>query len=371
MSGPVLPSPLFRRRILSCAALAALLLSGGCAPRATPSERATKHPTPDLTRDARATWLRQHAEPSRTIDPADDDFSDLEPLRHTIGDARIVMLGEQTHLDGATYLAISRVIRFLHQEMGFDVLVREQGMYGGARIWEALRAGSDPLDAFAFGWALINLRVAEQRTLMEYIARMADSERPLEVAGFDINPNGTAPRGTLVIDLRTLLGRLGVAVTSVDEPSLYDFLQNVISGAYLREEDPAPRPGPVEIDLLFTALGALQQEVEQHAMATRDRETAFWSQVLLQLEARAKNQFGRGHAWTGGPFDMNRNERNGETILWMANQYYSERKLIVWAATFHTMRNAHQVRPDPSCPPRAFCEEPGVTSPTYGPEVSW
>ena len=71
---------------------------------------------------AKVEWLRKNAIPIRTIDPADDDFTDLMPLKQRIGDARIVQLGEQTHGDGATFHAKSRLIRFLHQHMGFDVL---------------------------------------------------------------------------------------------------------------------------------------------------------------------------------------------------------------------------------------------------------
>ena len=53
--------------------------------------------------DPRVAFLREQATTVRSIDPADDDFSDLEPLRGWIGDARIVGLGEQTHGDGAAF----------------------------------------------------------------------------------------------------------------------------------------------------------------------------------------------------------------------------------------------------------------------------
>ena len=46
--------------------------------------------------EARVAWLKNHAIPLRSIDPDDDDFADLEPLRKAIGDARIVQLGEQS-----------------------------------------------------------------------------------------------------------------------------------------------------------------------------------------------------------------------------------------------------------------------------------
>src|SRR5206468_6044731 len=54
--------------------------------------------------DSRVTWLAQHAVRVRSVDPADDDFRDLEPLRATLQGVRVVMLGEQDHGDGTTFL---------------------------------------------------------------------------------------------------------------------------------------------------------------------------------------------------------------------------------------------------------------------------
>lgn len=68
--------------------------------------------------DARVSWLADHAVRLRSIDPADDDFRDLEPLRVTLAGVRVVLLGEQNHGDGTTFLAKTRLIRFLHERMG-------------------------------------------------------------------------------------------------------------------------------------------------------------------------------------------------------------------------------------------------------------
>ncbi len=48
-------------------------------------------------------WLQKNAVRIRSIDPGDDDFSDLMPLKKIIGNARVVQLGEQSHGDGATF----------------------------------------------------------------------------------------------------------------------------------------------------------------------------------------------------------------------------------------------------------------------------
>src|SRR4051794_33215908 len=64
---------------------------------------------------------------SISIDEA--DFRDLSPLARAIGDARVVMLGEAGHGDGATFRAKARLVRFLHEQLGFDVLAWESGTW--------------------------------------------------------------------------------------------------------------------------------------------------------------------------------------------------------------------------------------------------
>src|SRR6476646_9124695 len=91
--------------------------------------------------DPRAAWLAQHAHPLRTLAIGDDDFSDLAPLGQAIGRRRIVLLGEQTHGDGATFEAKGRIVRYLHERLGFDLLVFESGFYDCHRTWIDARAG--------------------------------------------------------------------------------------------------------------------------------------------------------------------------------------------------------------------------------------
>jgi erythromycin esterase len=67
--------------------------------------------------------------PIRTINPTDVNFADLQFLKKEIGDKSIVMIGEQSHLAGASIDAKARIANFLVQEMGFEVILFESGLY--------------------------------------------------------------------------------------------------------------------------------------------------------------------------------------------------------------------------------------------------
>ncbi len=78
--------------------------------------------------DDRQNWAKTAPIPLKSIDPNETDFADLDGFGKAVGDARIVFLGEQTHGDGATFHAKTRLIKYLHETKGFDVLAFESGL---------------------------------------------------------------------------------------------------------------------------------------------------------------------------------------------------------------------------------------------------
>lgn len=135
--------------------------------------------------DARLEWLREHAVPIRSADVDDTDFSDLEPLRDALGDARVVLIGEASHQSGATFLLRGRILRFLHEAASFDLLAVESGLVGMARADSALAAGWGPSERMPglYGtWASSD----QARPLLAYVAQTQRTARPVRVAGFDI-----------------------------------------------------------------------------------------------------------------------------------------------------------------------------------------
>jgi erythromycin esterase len=121
--------------------------------------------------DPRVTWLAAHAVPLRSIDSADNDFHDLEPLRETLKGVRVVMLGEQSHGDGTTFLAKTRLIRFLHERMGFDVLAFESGFYDCPKAWDLLAHGEEARKAIPRGVFAIWTASRQVQPLLDYLGR--------------------------------------------------------------------------------------------------------------------------------------------------------------------------------------------------------
>ena len=95
------------------------------------------------------TWLQQTVIPFETVEP-NDDFSDLQPLKDIIGDARIVSLGEATHGTREFFQMKHRLLKFLVEEMEFTAFAIEATMPESFFIDDYVRTGEgDPAKLLA------------------------------------------------------------------------------------------------------------------------------------------------------------------------------------------------------------------------------
>lgn len=140
----------------------------------------------------------------RSISPSDKDFSDLEFLKKEWADKRFILLGEQSHGDGATFEARVRLIKFLHQEMGFDLVVFESGMYDNYKAWESFSKNGDINEPFKKSILSIWSETAENEMLIDYSRSTINGPNPLQIGGFDFIRNDYF-KATFIEDLKQVL----------------------------------------------------------------------------------------------------------------------------------------------------------------------
>lgn len=291
--------------------------------------------------DPRVRSLRSHAVRFRSIEPEDDDFSDLEPLKKLLGEARIVQLGEQSHGDSATFHAKTRLIRFLHQEMGFDVIAFESGLYDCRKAWERFQAGADPQEAAEMGIFGIWTRSDQVRPLLNYIAQTARTDRPLELCGFDCQFTGLASHTALVPDLQAFLNSLP------DQP-VYRENGAVVIQAIGRIRKAGSAPTAHEQQRALAAFETLRKALAdaKSTAAQPAAELEFWRQFLKSTAAFAQIAWARSSDRSGLPLAEQFNPRDaqmGDNMIWLARERYPQRKIIVWGATMHLLHNPHRI----------------------------
>ncbi len=128
-----------------------------------------------------ATWIKDNAVPVRSI--THTDFSDLQFLKPLLANRTIVQLGENCHSVSEFHKAKVRLIKFLHEEMGFDVIAFESCMFNCFYTYR--NVDDTPLNTLRS--AIYNVwSCSEVSELFKYIEETRATERPLILAGFDM-----------------------------------------------------------------------------------------------------------------------------------------------------------------------------------------
>ncbi len=313
----------------------------------------------DLSSDRRVRWLQQQAIRVRTVDPADRDFRDLQPLKNVIGDARIVMLGEISHGDGTTMLAKSRLVKFLHEQMQFDVLVFESPFYDMSKAWESIQQGQEPVAAVQRGLFGVWSRSPQVRDLLEYVGRAAKSPRPLALAGFDVQSMSPA-RDSLLNELDALGARLGLT-SDVTTPGseARTLAENVLGSKYGPKGLPAPDAATRKA--YYDGLEVLRDRLASATTASNEAQTGFWRQVVFShLKSGAAltwwlRERGADDSDWATTFDL-RDRRCADNLLWLADHQYRGKKIVVWGASMHLVRQAPTIEAtiDPKDPQHGY-----------------
>ena len=89
--------------------------------------------------------ITKHVRPIETIAWSDTNFAGFEAITHSIGNAQIVMLGEQDHGDATAMEAKAKLIRYLHERHNFRVLAFESDFYGLQQLREDANAQWDEI----------------------------------------------------------------------------------------------------------------------------------------------------------------------------------------------------------------------------------
>jgi erythromycin esterase len=296
--------------------------------------------------DPRVAWLAKNAMRIRSLDVSDVDFSDLEPLRAALKGTRIVMLGEHRHDEGTALLAKARLVRFLHEQMGFNVLAFESGLYDCPKAWEFVVKGEEPRKALSRGVFAIWSESREVQPLFDYIGKEAKGPQPLVLAGVDNQMTGSAAEDFLVPDLAAYLSRLDPKLAEGEE---WNRVARIIGqlNQSVWESRQEPVPSLAEQEAFARTLERWRSVIAErdHTPATQPWSGSFWRQLLASLRVFAEQE------WRTDYTDISKFVENtpvtvynmrdvqmGKNLLWLANERYPKEKIIVWSTTSHNGR---------------------------------
>jgi len=295
--------------------------------------------TAAIPEDKRVIWLRTNAVKLNSIEPSAEDYSDLEPLKKIIGDSvKVVMLGEQSHGDGTTFLAKSRLIKFLHEKMGFDILAFESNMLDCKIAQENIENGALPSDEMPKAIFNIWTGVNEVQELMCYLDEKAKSTNPLEIAGFDNQFIASYNSPRIKPELEKFLDKLYINSIIDFEFSTLKTLKGIL---FENKRDDFMSNMEVYDDEIANILKFRNSAAAEKLF---DKKTSFLFQLLETYYADRKKKYIQGDS----PIKLDsvfssRDVQMGKNLLWLSENNPGK-KIIVWAATFHILRNIKSVK---------------------------
>jgi erythromycin esterase len=272
---------------------------------------------------AYASWVRANAHPVRSLGA--NDFSDLRFLAPLLEKKRIVQLGESSHGAAEFSMAKVRLIKYLHEELGYDVMAFESGIYecDHAQRYIARLSAEQLMRQCIFGvwW------VDEALPLFEYIKETQKTPRPLRLAGFDMQVMG----GSGASRTRPEMFRLLIApvdssyarrVYEVDADFAYNF-----SPRYAAANERRLVPF---YDSLAKFLGA--NAVAMRRSAGADSElVGLARQVALSMVVETRH--------VGAPAGQARMDPRdsamADNLDFLLNARYPGKKVMVWAHNYH------------------------------------
>lgn len=249
-------------------------------------------------------------------------FSDQ--LNNLLKATKVIALGEQSHGEGNVYTTKVELIKYLHEEMGYDVLAFESGFYECAKAWRNIETGKDVREQFGRSVFPIWIVMKELKELTDYVEQTLKTDRPLRLIGFDNQITGEIFKTDFGQDLKRFLQANNSPLIKTAE---WKDFETKIYDRYRK------KPKKRRLEPFLKTIDLVALEVDKYK---NDEDYAFWAQVLINLRTCYEDRI--EHAGNMKNAVTSRDSMMAENIKWYTQQNPTS-KIILWAATSHIMFN--------------------------------
>lgn len=256
-----------------------------------------------------------------------ESFSNKEFLNDVFRGKSIISLGELDHGDGTSFLIKTELIKYLHEEMGFNTLAFESSFVNADFLWRQV-GGESPTQEIAKDYIFyIWSEVEEMKSLYDYIDEQKAKGTPLELVGIDPQFSGNkSVDDFLSLILDNLLFQRAVVM---EDPNFEKFKTelNTLSQWFKFPEEKDHVMSEEEFRDYLEYLKSLVMKNGKGDL--KERFQKYFENVLLMSEIKweiRKDAFEKRDKQMFDNLLYHKNKAsNGKIILWAANAHLSRR----------------------------------------------
>lgn len=255
-------------------------------------------------------------------------FKSLEYLKDDLKKIKVIGLGEALHNMGGTYTAKIKMVKFLHEKCGFDVLAFESPMYNLSKINEQLKSKIATKDTIANNISGV-WSTTEMIELFDYIVQTQNTDRPLELAGFDESFFSSTTNQNLTKDYADFISKLENKTNSNLEldSTFYKAIKITSNKSYSFS-----KREPKDTLLMFNKFKEINNLLKK-ANYKADNYLHFWKLNTDNLQSVYRKNYKKS----------NRDKQMSINTIFLAENLYPNKKIMLWAATSHLIAHPNEV----------------------------
>jgi erythromycin esterase-like protein len=270
-------------------------------------------------------YVKQNTIPISTIEPDSTDYRDLERIGNAIGESRIVMLGEQDHGDAPAFLAKTRLIKYLHEKKGFNVVAFESDFFGLNYGWDNLSKNKNEIDSFLKKniFALWTLCDGCQDLFYNTIPNSYQTKNPIIMTGFDNQMYLRYSSKNLSQKVDSVLKKLNLPITSKTDYNLntLSLIDSMSKVSFISKDNSF-------YDKLLEQLNIIKSEI-----SSRIDSNSYWKILIDNLIATTvQMKFHFSDYYKGSNA---RDIQMANNLKWLSTYKFPNEKIIVWAHNYH------------------------------------